>query len=317
MYHCFADKSHLVFLFVSSRMAAAATVAMACSLAGAHGRETVEPGFPSGIMLPAKANGEAAIDALGGKLPLVSAHYAVSPDQLRRHLRSDPSLWVDRNGELLYACGLGCGDCHHEEIPAETPAVESVGPIDPPPFDTTEAFLLHSRPGAKRVIYLDFDGHIDNTPGNWRDGASAPPYDLDGDETTFNSTERNRIIYIWQRVAEDFSMYDIDVTTEDPGVEALRKTSSSDAAYGIRAVIGGRSSDWYGGGAGGVAFVGSFDANQDVPCWIFSESLGETEKTSPRPPATRWVTHLGCFTMALREEPAITAARATGPPSWV
>ena len=107
---------------------------------------------------------------------------------------------------------------------------ESIGPTDPAPFDTSEAFLLHSRPGANRVIYLDFDGHVDNTPGNWKDGASAPPYNVpNSDPNTFSTDERNRIIEIWQRVAEDFSMYAIDVTTEDPGIEALRKTNSSDA----------------------------------------------------------------------------------------
>lgn len=73
-------------------------------------------------------------------------------------------------------------------------------------------------------------------------------------------------------------MYEIDVTTEDPGLESLRKTSSSDTAYGVRVAIGGKSSDWHGAGAGGVAFVGSFDANKDTPCWIFAESLGNSEK---------------------------------------
>ncbi|MCU0793924.1 MAG: autotransporter-associated beta strand repeat-containing protein [Opitutaceae bacterium] len=119
---------------------------------------------------------------------------------------------------------------------------------------------------------------MDTTPGNWADGAYAPPFDLDGDETTFSATELNRIIGIWQRVAEDFAIYDIDVTTEEPGIESLRKTSTSDAIYGIRVCIGGSSNDWYGGGAGGVAFVGSFDAGSDIPCWVFPKSLGNSEK---------------------------------------
>lgn len=84
----------------------------------------------------------------------------------------------------------------------------------------------------------------------------------------------NRIIGVWQRVAQDYSMYEIDVTTEFPGIEALKKSSSSDGAYGIRVVIGGSSSDWYGSGAGGVAFVGSFHSGSDLHCWVFPKAPG-------------------------------------------
>ena len=40
----------------------------------------------------------------------------------------------------------------------------------------------------------------------------------------FSDAELDVVQRVWQRVAEDFSMFNIDVTTEDPGVEALRKT---------------------------------------------------------------------------------------------
>lgn len=39
-------------------------------------------------------------------------------------------------------------------------------------------------------------------------------------------------------------------------------------------MIGGSSSDWYGSGAGGVAFVGSFDSGSDTPCWVFPKAPG-------------------------------------------
>jgi len=48
----------------------------------------------------------------------------------------------------------------------------------------------------------------------------------------------------------------VDVTTEDPGVEALRKTSTTDSDYGVRVVI--TPSNFY-QNAGGVAYVGSFN----------------------------------------------------------
>jgi len=145
-----------------------------------------------------------------------------------------------------------------------------IEPTEAASYDTSQAFLLHSRPGANRVIHLDFDGHTDNTPGYWKAGAASPAYNISGNNPAiFEEDERNHIIEIWQRVAEDYAMFDIDVTTEDPGTEALRKSSSSDAKFGMRCVIGGSNSTWYGGSVGGVAFSSTFDASQDVPCWVF------------------------------------------------
>ena len=62
-------------------------------------------------------------------------------------------------------------------------------------------------------------------------------------------------VSIWRSVAEDFAPFNVDVTTEDPGVEALRKFGTGDTQWGVRVVIGGSSSDWYNGKAGGVAYL--------------------------------------------------------------
>lgn len=63
----------------------------------------------------------------------------------------------------------------------------------------------------------------------------------------------------------------MDVTTQDPGVEALRNTGGSDTQWGIRAAIGGFSAvlPISGSGAVGVAHLGSFSASFDDPCFIF------------------------------------------------
>ncbi len=229
----------------------------------------LEPGFPLGIRLMGEMQGREAITALGGRLHEVAAFYGKTPEQLQRELRADPSLRVNRSGQLFYACAMH-GAHDHSVQAMEAADADSIGPTDAGPFDPSQAFLLHSRPGANRVIYLDFDGHTDTTPGGWEDGAYAPVYNISGNNTAiFEDDERYRIIEIWQRVAEDFSMYDIDVTTEDPGVERLRKSSTSDAQYGMRCCIGGSGSLWYGNNVGGVALSGSFDAGQDVPCWVF------------------------------------------------
>lgn len=248
-----------------------------------HEQVPLEPGFPEGIRLIGEMHGMQAVTALGERLPEVAAAYGKTPEALRKHLRADPSLRVNRSGQLFYACAMLCTHDHAVKAKGAAEATEeelaSIGPTDPSPYDTTQAFLLHSRPGANRVIYLDFNGHTDTTTGWWKDGAYSPAYNISGDDpAVFSTDERNRIIEIWQRISEDYSMYDIDVTTEEPNIEALRKTSTGDAQYGIRCCIGGNANDWYGGGAGGVAFVGSFDVNQDVPCWVFPAQTGAAAK---------------------------------------
>ncbi|OYU16083.1 MAG: hypothetical protein CFE37_01665, partial [Alphaproteobacteria bacterium PA4] len=236
-------------------------------------RLTADVAALTATMAADKARGEAAIAALGARLPEVAAFHGKSPQQLRKIFQTDNSLWVDPEGQLFYACELQCAQ-HAPAKPAEIAVAEviaeSIAPTDQSPYDTSQAFLLHSRPGANRVIHLDFDGHTDNTPGYWKAGAASPAYNISGNNVAiFEDDERNHIIEIWQRVAEDYAMFDIDVTTEEPNIEALRKTSSSDAQFGMRCVIGGNGSTWYGASVGGVALSGTFDANQDVPCWVF------------------------------------------------
>lgn len=244
--------------------AAAAFILLAVSAFAGPAAPPLPAGFPAGIELPAKTHGESAITALGNRLPEIAAFYRKSPNELRDLFRSDHSLWADPQGRLFYVC-----DQKPDESPVTGQSVDTVGVA---PFPPEMAFRLHSRPGASKVIYLDFDGH-DASTTIWGTDAIARPFDIDGIPGNFSATERDRIIYIWQRVAADYAMYEIDVTTEDPGLEALRKTSTGDANFGIRVGIGGSSADWY-GSAGGVAYVGSFDDNTDLPCWVFPKSLG-------------------------------------------
>ncbi|MCO8121067.1 M12 family metallo-peptidase [Stieleria sp. TO1_6] len=147
------------------------------------------------------------------------------------------------------------------------------------PASLSETFALHSNPGASKTIYLDFDGHVTSGTiwnSNYNGGADivTPAYDFDGDASSFSDGELQRIQWIWERVAEDFIPFDVDVTTEDPGVGALVKSGSSDTQWGTRAVIGGSSSDWWGSAAGGVAYVGSFNWSYDSPAFVFEAQLG-------------------------------------------
>ena len=78
-------------------------------------------------------------------------------------------------------------------------------------------------PGEAAVnLYLDFDGHTE-TDSDWtlqrRDGVVGsivtPAFSVDGD-ATFNNDEIDRITEIYERVAEDFRPFNINVTTVEP-----------------------------------------------------------------------------------------------------
>jgi len=98
------------------------------------------------------------------------------------------------------------------------------GEVLPPPAEITQfdAFTLHSKPGAPKTIYIDFDGHlVTGTIWNDRSGfAEHPmkPYDTSGDATIWTSGELDVIADVWRRMAEDFAPYDVDVTTQEPTV---------------------------------------------------------------------------------------------------
>ncbi|NVK41602.1 MAG: tandem-95 repeat protein [Oceanospirillaceae bacterium] len=98
---------------------------------------------------------------------------------------------------------------------------DSGGAVGEPQAVTPEdTFILHSRPGASKVVFLDFDGHVISGTA-WNSGGAssyfARPYDTDGNPTGFSDSERAKIAEIWHRVSEDMAPFDIDVTTEDPG----------------------------------------------------------------------------------------------------
>jgi hypothetical protein len=114
-------------------------------------------------------------------------------------------------------------------------------------------------------------GTIWNSNHNNGNAIVTPAYSYEGG-SDFSDGELGRIQAIWERVAEDFRPFAVNVTTEDPGVEALKKSGTGDDAWGIRVLIGGSSTDWYTGG-GGVAYVGSFDWDSDTPAFCFEDNL--------------------------------------------
>ncbi len=124
--------------------------------------------------------------------------------------------------------------------------------------------ILHSDPSATVKLYLDFNGHYEANWGAYSN-ATTPAYSTDGDTTTFSSSELANIREIWERVSEDFAPFNVDVTTEDPG--------NFVAGGNLRVAIGGSSYDWYGAGAGGVAYVNSYSSFIANTVYVFTAQL--------------------------------------------
>jgi hypothetical protein len=155
----------------------------------------------------------------------------------------------------------------------QAPSLTASG--DLAPLDQT--FLLHSRPGARRTIYLNFRGAtLVNTAWNSssQPSISALPYDLDGVPYSLSATELERIQYIWQRVAEDFAPFDVDVTTEPPPADRLSRSGGGDDTFGTTVLITKRT--FYNCSCGGVAYLGVFDDVSDYykPALVFYDALG-------------------------------------------
>lgn len=124
---------------------------------------------------------------------------------------------------------------------------------------------LNSLPGAIAQLVLDFDGNFLSTWGS-KTNVATPAYDIDGDTTTFSDQELLNIREIWERVAEDFAPFRINVTTIDPGNLADKVVA--------KVAIGGSYADWYGSSAGGVAYVGGFYNSLSNVAFAFENDLG-------------------------------------------
>ena len=130
-------------------------------------------------------------------------------------------------------------------MPPEPPELARAKPSPGPGFGQTilpaDTFFLHSRPTAKKTIYLDFDGFTARgTTWNTRNNIAtivSPAWDPDRNGPAFTNNELTEIQGAWQRVAADYAPFDVNVTTEDPGEANLVNTGGADDRWGIRVVI--------------------------------------------------------------------------------
>lgn len=230
---------------------------------------------PAGVSAPPTipspfASGRAALDRLGARLPAVASAYGIDPDELRRMILDDPTLAVDRSHRIAYFDAAEPG-----AQPATQPATQSGAAASAAPPVSGPEFQLASLPGADKTIFLDFDGHItEGTSWNTNygfDTITSPPYDTDGDPDSWSATELQVIRDAWASAVEDFAPWNVNVTTIDPGVEALRRSDVGDTRWGARVVM---TDDTFAGcGCGGHAFIGAFDDVADEPTFVYNKSF--------------------------------------------
>ena len=135
---------------------------------------------------------------------------------------------------------------------ARTPPEEApqAHPIDIPiPAYQNGIVPLQSLPGSTAVIYLDFDGEKGPFNG-WGSFDAAP-----------SGATNAQIKDVWQRVCEDFQAFNLNITTD-------RKIYDN-AGSGHRMHVILTPTTTAAPGAGGVAYIGSFNDSVDTPCWAF------------------------------------------------
>lgn len=138
------------------------------------------------------------------------------------------------------------------EIPPLNPADF---PQEPIPGYQNGVIMLESLHGAKAVIYLDFEGGYTESWGG-----------VAYQRSNFGNAD---IFEIWRRVSEDYMPFNINVTTDQKAFEGAAQNSRQ------RVIV--TPTETAQPGAGGAAYVGSFDLTVDTPCWVF-----ETEAPGPK-----------------------------------
>ncbi len=253
--------------------------------------------------------GQAAITALGTRLDTVAARSGVAPGQLRKMLREDRTAWVAAEGQVYFA----------EEAPSGPVAAE---PTPEASYAAGDTFALHSKPGSRYTIALDFNGYAHSDTG-WSGTASGDVrdrtyigYDTDSSPGTFNASEHAAIQEVWRQVAETYAPFDVDVTTAPVTTDAVRRTSTTDPTWGTHVVVTSDPAprDQVCGGCLGIAWMGTFDgvdaAGKYTPAWVFAAKF-------PSPTIiAQGIAHEVGHTVGLKHDGTTSAAYYSGTDSW-
>jgi len=236
------------------------------------------------IELPENYQGQDAIDFLGKNLAEVAQNIGVTSDKLKQMFQQDLTMRIDANNRIFFVDNMIdpqdklMATNQAPDINATPTTTGSASVPIASPAALANAFTLHSKPGASKTIYLDFDGYSAENTAWSNTTITAQAFDLTGNPLIFDNTERSTIISIWNRIAEDYIPFDIDVTTELPSMDALTRTNTADTTYGTRVVITKTVFDC---ACGGNAFMGSINLVNNTkfqPTWVFYDKLANNEK---------------------------------------
>ena len=243
---------------------ASAPVAAAASSGQRAAAQELRPAPAVDDLLPRTVGGREALRVVGDDLRAVAALNGRSPAELEALLLRDDTLVLTPSGRLAYRDDLTARSA------PDAAAARATYPL-------SQTFSLHSRPGSNRTIFLDFDGAT-SFGSYWSTGTGqVDGFSLD-DDPGFNAEEHAVVQEVWQRVAEDYAPFDVDVTTQDPGPAAITRSGTDDQVYGTRAQITGdvrAHQDLCGNQyCTGVAYIGVFDEPREhaklQPAWVFT-----------------------------------------------
>ncbi|WP_457109786.1 zinc-dependent metalloprotease family protein [Marmoricola sp. URHA0025 HA25] len=255
------------------RWTAAAVTALALvTPVQAHASGRPDPAARAHV-LAHSGHGRAVVEALGDRLPEAAAVNHLSASRLQSVLEEDPTAWVGEDGQLFYV----------EKTEALVASAGLVAGAPTASYPESQTFGLHSLPGSTHTIFLDFNGDsVANT--YWNSASVGMPartytgFTLDADPATFTSAELAYIQQVWRIVAEKYSPFDVDVTTQDPGPAGYNRNGALDTTYGDHVIItddAGAVASACSGSCSGIALLSTFANSSDTngylePAWVFS-----------------------------------------------
>lgn len=226
-------------------------------------------------------------------------------------------LRADSNGGIFIICpinGCECVDPNHEHGNTDSATQNTVSAAPAAAGTTAENIPIgdgsndtfnptasvavasppafNSKPGATYHIYLDFNGaYVTGKAWTYSDGTTTSStwdcaaWSTDTDPSTFSVSEQNDIRRMWERIAEDYAPFNVNVTTDvayDPDnytgdknkVGWLLTTPTTDKS-GVRC-------PHY--GYGGIAYVNVFGAtdyfSRYQPAWVTPMGTANTAEAA-------------------------------------
>jgi hypothetical protein len=188
-------------------------------------------------------------------------------------LAEDRTLWLDECGRAFYRePSLRVGGKRAGAASAQ----DAAAPVG------TDVLSLESDPGAARTIFLDVTGGtVAGTAWNTEvmPEIAVKPYSITAPaDTTFTSAERSAIYRAWAVVAEDFAPFSVNVTTKDPGDDAIHRSDLADLNYGSRVFLTQENPVRDGCYCAGESYVHAFgmagdDHRAHQPAWVFTDDI--------------------------------------------